>query len=74
MNDDLKYHVCHLCGCPEDDAKPLAPMLKAAFLKEFQPKFEHFCATATTEQIRAFTEILIELTRRQALRQRHNSN
>jgi hypothetical protein len=51
-----------------------APMLKEAFLKEFQPKFEHFCATATIEQIRAFTEILIELTRRQALGQRHNSN
>jgi len=62
-----------MSGCPEDDAKPLAPMLKAAFFKEFQPKFEHFCATAI-EQIRAFTEILIELTRRQALRQRHNSN
>jgi hypothetical protein len=74
MNDDLKYPVCNLCGCPEDDAKPLAPMLKAAFLKEFQPRFEHFCATATIEQIRAFTEILIELTRRQALRQRHNTN
>ncbi len=72
MNDDLEYHVCHLCGGREDDAKPLAPMLKAAFLKEFQPRFEHFCATATIEQIEAFTEILIELTRRQALRQRHN--
>ena len=74
MNDDLKYHVCHLCGCPEDDAKPLAPMLKKAFLKEFKLRLERFYATATIEQITAFEEIVIELSRRQALRQRHNSN
>ena len=74
MNDDLEYHVCHLCGGREDDAKPLAPMLKEAFLKEFKLRLERFYATATDVQIRAFEEIIIELTRRQALRQRHNSN
>jgi hypothetical protein len=77
MNDDLKYHVCHLCGYrhpPDDeDDHTLSKTLKDALVKEIEPELKNFYETASLEEVRALKGLFEKLRQLRAAR-RHGFN